>query len=367
VHNEFARDQLLQRTPEAAIYRVPMGVPLPRLVEQQAARKALGLPETAFIVASVTHMTPYKRIPVVLRAVRRLAARLPETFLVLAGSVAPGMDLERQAALLGLQPRLRTMGYVDDVRARLVARAADVCVNLRYPVTGETSASLLRLLGAERPVIVTDGAASAELAEGVGLRVACDWFEEEMLVELLWELANDEAFRVGAGLAARAFIESEHTMERALDGYRSTLADVFEVSLTEPPSIPSIEEFPTDEQLQAMAGTARQRESGSSVGIEARVADELCELGLGTHDQTLRAVARRMVELEVDGTATSKERKLSEIDPSLLEILVCPICAGELLWKPRTLVCSVCGRRYPVYDGITNFIVTGMQQNKRSG
>lgn len=357
VHNEFARDQLLQRTLEATIYRVPMGVPLPRLIDQREARKGLGLPETAFIVASVTHINPYKRIPVVLRAVRRLAARVPETLLVLAGSVAPGMDIERQAALLGLQPRLRMLGYVDDLRARLVARAADVCINLRYPVTGETSASLLRLLGAERPVIVTDGASSTELDEEVGLRVAPDRFEEEMLVELLWELSNDDAFRVAAGSSARAFIEREHSMQRALNGYRSVLADVFGMSLTEPQSTPAIETFPTDEQLQAMARSNRQHERSRPVGIDERVADELHQLGLGTHETTMQTVARRMVELGIDETGTSSESDPSEIDPELLSILVCPVCAGELRLEPRTLVCTVCGRRYPIDEGIPNFIV----------
>ena len=366
VHNEFARDLVLQRSPDATVYRVPMGVPLPRLIEQQSARKALGLPESAFIVASVTHMNPYKRIPVVLRAVQRLTARVPETVLVLAGSVAPGMDIERQAALLGIQPRLRMLGYVDDIRARLVARAADVCVNLRYPVTGETSASLLRLLGAALPVIVTSGESSSELADGVGLTVAPDRFEEELLVELLWTLATDEAFRVDAGLAARVFVEAEHSMTQALEGYRNTMDEVFGIALTEPPRSLVREDFPTYAQLNSMSRRDAPMISASTGDVEVRVVDELRHLRLDGHKPTLQAVARRMVELNIAGRKEGKTPASDALARELLEVLACPECAGELRQEAATLHCMACGRRYPNDDGIPNFVAHAPRQNKRS-
>lgn len=52
------------------------------------------------------------------------------------------------------------------------------------------------------------------------------------------------------------------------------------------------------------------------------------------------------------------------MDPRLLEILVCPICKGPLLWRREgaelqgmrreaaELVCKACRLAYPVKDGI---------------
>jgi uncharacterized protein len=42
------------------------------------------------------------------------------------------------------------------------------------------------------------------------------------------------------------------------------------------------------------------------------------------------------------------------LDDRLLEILVCPACRGAVEHKERrhVLVCTACGRRYPVRDGI---------------
>lgn len=47
------------------------------------------------------------------------------------------------------------------------------------------------------------------------------------------------------------------------------------------------------------------------------------------------------------------------IDPSLLEILICPACHGELtaLDSDAGLSCDGCGRIYPIRDGIPVMLV----------
>lgn len=45
------------------------------------------------------------------------------------------------------------------------------------------------------------------------------------------------------------------------------------------------------------------------------------------------------------------------IDPDLLALLVCPVDHGELELKDSALVCTRCGRVYPVVDGIPNMVV----------
>ncbi len=44
------------------------------------------------------------------------------------------------------------------------------------------------------------------------------------------------------------------------------------------------------------------------------------------------------------------------IDETLLGILVCPTDHGPLRAETADLVCTVCGRRYPVEDGIPNML-----------
>jgi tetraacyldisaccharide 4'-kinase len=42
------------------------------------------------------------------------------------------------------------------------------------------------------------------------------------------------------------------------------------------------------------------------------------------------------------------------MDPKLLEILVCPLCKGPLVWKKdaRELICKAVRLAFPVKDGI---------------
>jgi uncharacterized protein YbaR (Trm112 family) len=47
----------------------------------------------------------------------------------------------------------------------------------------------------------------------------------------------------------------------------------------------------------------------------------------------------------------------SVIDPELLALLVCPVDHAELELKGAKLVCTVCGREYPIVDGIPNMVV----------
>jgi len=40
------------------------------------------------------------------------------------------------------------------------------------------------------------------------------------------------------------------------------------------------------------------------------------------------------------------------IDPVLLEMLACPLCKAPVRLEGDRLICTACGRRYPIRDGI---------------
>ena len=47
------------------------------------------------------------------------------------------------------------------------------------------------------------------------------------------------------------------------------------------------------------------------------------------------------------------------VDSSLIDLLVCPACHADVVYKDRrhVIVCSGCGRRYPVRDNIPVMLV----------
>ena len=45
------------------------------------------------------------------------------------------------------------------------------------------------------------------------------------------------------------------------------------------------------------------------------------------------------------------------IDPELLKILACPKCKADVVLQDDRLVCTKCGLRYPIRDGIPIMLV----------
>ncbi|MCS7172516.1 MAG: Trm112 family protein [Armatimonadetes bacterium] len=45
------------------------------------------------------------------------------------------------------------------------------------------------------------------------------------------------------------------------------------------------------------------------------------------------------------------------VDPELLALLVCPVCRTPVRPEGDCLVCTRCGRRYPVREGIPVMLV----------
>jgi uncharacterized protein YbaR (Trm112 family) len=55
--------------------------------------------------------------------------------------------------------------------------------------------------------------------------------------------------------------------------------------------------------------------------------------------------------------AIRAEGRNSVIDRELLEILACPLCKAEVRLEQDRLVCTACGRRYPIRDDIPVMLV----------
>ena len=45
------------------------------------------------------------------------------------------------------------------------------------------------------------------------------------------------------------------------------------------------------------------------------------------------------------------------IDKELLDILACPACKADILLKDNKIVCTKCGRKYPIKDGIPIMLI----------
>ena len=224
VHGTTARDEVLERCPDANVHRVRMPPPPPPLVDVEDARARLGLPD-GLLLASFGLVTPEKRIGVALRALARLRASGVDARYVLVGGAVDHYDARAEAVALGVADAVIVAGRVSEESFWLYAFAADICLNLRYPSAGETAATLLRLLACGRPVMVTDQIHVADFPDSIGARARLEGDEDGLYCDLV-DLIRAPHRRRELSESSRAFVLREHSVRAMVEDYRDALANI---------------------------------------------------------------------------------------------------------------------------------------------
>lgn len=231
-HNRYVQQRVVALRPDVPTAVVPMGVPLSPHIGREEARAGGGLPphlpRDTLLLASFGHINAYKRLEPALRALLDLRTHHANAHYLLVGSVSPNYDAAGLIQRMGLHEAVTLTGYVDHHLFERYAAAADICLNLRHPTAGETSASLLRLLGAGRPTLVSATGSFAELPPGVAAQVDVGSAEAELIVAYCRLLAARPEVAAALGANARAYIAQHHTLERSAASYAHALADLYE-------------------------------------------------------------------------------------------------------------------------------------------
>ncbi|MBZ0111542.1 MAG: glycosyltransferase [Thermoanaerobaculia bacterium] len=212
VHSRWSAGVLAEELPEARVRAVPMGIPLPPPVDPERGRdfrRRHRLPLDVPLLGSFGFQTPIKRTEIAVRALAR--PELATAHLVVVGEVSPTLGLEGEARSLGVADRLHVLGYVPFEELEAAIAATDLCLNLRYPTAGETSASLLRVFALGCPAIVSDYAQFAELPDAFAIKVPLGVDEVEALAVRGGELLGDPQHLYRLGEAARRHVAVENS------------------------------------------------------------------------------------------------------------------------------------------------------------
>ncbi|MFB3854960.1 MAG: glycosyltransferase family 4 protein [Vicinamibacterales bacterium] len=291
VHSPWLALELARMFPRARVEQVSMGTADPdgdRHAETAsraaALRRSLGIPEDTVVFAAFGRVTPEKRIPAALRALREVRAYVPDARLMLVGEPAGYYDVKSEAESLHVSEAVTVTGYVPDADLPFYVAASDVCLCLRWPSGRETSASWLRCLAAGKPTIITELAHGASvpaldprtwapmftadesergrsLSEpSPPLAVAIDILDEDHSLGLaMRRLAADRALRASLGNEARRYWERGHTLARMAADYEKVIASALDT------------ETRRDRQLPAHLladGTRTAIETAASVGVD---------------------------------------------------------------------------------------------------
>jgi glycosyltransferase involved in cell wall biosynthesis len=225
VHNPRAAELVREHVPTATIHEIPLLFDLPDLPPPSEAirwRAAQGVAPHTFLIGVFGHLRESKRVMALLRAFER--ARLAADMMLLVAGDFVSTDLARAAEpLLRDHPGILRIGYQNEPDFWLRACAVDACVNLRFPMAGETSMIAIRLMGLGKPVLASAGQESARFPASACVRVDPGPGEEEMLVEYLVWLARHPDDSRAIGQRAADHIRQYHAPSRVAQLYWQTL------------------------------------------------------------------------------------------------------------------------------------------------
>jgi glycosyltransferase involved in cell wall biosynthesis len=196
---------------------IPNGVELPAYIAAEPAD--LGLTCRGLKLGYIGQFEERKGVLDLAAAWTIAAARLPHAHLFIAGRGALEGELRRR---LEHVPRVHWLGFRSDVPALL--RAFDVVVvPSHFEGFGLTA---VEAMAAARPVLASRASSLREIIrDGVNGRLfTCR--DPAALADGMVELLSDAAARERMGLAGRALVQQEYTVDRMLDAHEALLARI---------------------------------------------------------------------------------------------------------------------------------------------
>lgn len=219
-HNQFIKRRLEVTGITTPIHQVPF--PFDALdnklsfLSEPSWRNKYNLSPDTLLIASFGQIIPGKRIQQSLRAYAAIRQNFPNTVYCLVGEAAPDAPVHEWIREAGLLPdAVIVTGHVSFNEFLHAIADTDICVNLRYPTTGETSASLIRVLGMGCPTIVSNVGSYAELPEDICIKISPGEHEQQILINALTRLASDVGFRLDLGKKASHYIRVHHEIRDA--------------------------------------------------------------------------------------------------------------------------------------------------------
>ncbi len=214
-------DHLIGNTEDIVDYLVDCGWPrqrahyLPNFVHEATAaalpRSELFTPQGAPLIFALGRLHKNKAFDVLLAAL----ARVPNVYLWLAGDGPLRRELEEEARRLGVKPRVRFLGWRDDVAALFAAADLFVCPS-RFEPLGNV---VVEAWAQEKPVIAADSLGPGTLIHDreTGVLVPVD--DAPSMARAIELVLDDEQLRAHIARQGREAFEAAFTEEAVIEQY----------------------------------------------------------------------------------------------------------------------------------------------------
>jgi glycosyltransferase involved in cell wall biosynthesis len=221
VHSQSALGTIARRMPSLRAYCIPQCYPLkmPPPRPPQASKRPLRLGMFGLV-------EPHKRVDQILDAMAGLHRRGIDVRLDICGPLGATMTgLVERIGRLGLSSCVKLRGHLEHSAFVAEIAGVDVCVNLRDPTMGETSAVVTQAMQLGTPVIVSDTGWYAELPD-FALKVPVGEGAVDALVGHLSRLDSDRGLLASLAEATRRYASIALDFDAVVARYVEILDEV---------------------------------------------------------------------------------------------------------------------------------------------
>lgn len=222
VHSNFVREKVQANGYSGLIETVPMHcIDIEKVSREQLikARRELKIDDQLQVFASFGLVSSAKRIETILNVLARYVLVNPNFKYFLIGEILPGHDFRGKVKELNLDNHVVFSEYVDLDMFKKYMIATDICLNLRFPTQGETSATLSRILGMGKCTFVSNVGSFKDIPDNAVIKIDVSPQEEDILFDKLVELYKQPKLVFEYSENAYDYISKNCTVEKSASQY----------------------------------------------------------------------------------------------------------------------------------------------------
>lgn len=158
VHSDFAKQMIKGMVPEKPVTYIPLHtLDICKSYEKnrEKCREKLGIPGTKLVLGSFGFATKTKQNKEIVEALARVKAEGLDFVFYIVGDVQDE-SIKTAIEKHHLEKEVVVTGFTSTEEFDTYMGACDICLNLRFPTCGESSASLHRMFGLGKAIMVTD-------------------------------------------------------------------------------------------------------------------------------------------------------------------------------------------------------------------
>lgn len=195
VHSDMAKQMVKGIRPGVPVINIPLhtsDINGDHELIKIKAKKLLNISPETLVLGSFGYATSAKRILETLDALALYAKNKTKNFHYFIVGKVEGIDVNSKISKLGMEKNVTVTGFTKLDEFKNYMSACDICLNLRYPTHGESSASLHRMFGMGKPVIVTDIGTFQDYPDDIAIKVRYDDNEVKDIYDAICELTKNK-------------------------------------------------------------------------------------------------------------------------------------------------------------------------------